>query len=364
MDPRVSELSIVRGKAHPVAWLQGSIKADYTIAPEILSISLSGENPEEMAILVNAVRDAYLNEIVNREQNELNTRLDRLKQFLRSREEILRRKRATLRQLAQSLGVQDPQALPRAHQYVIERLATIQRELTQTRTELRRAQAEALAEAAKQKALDGHAIPEKDIEEQLRKDVTIERRQLEIAQLGREYDKARRLSNNDHPAAVRAAAALAAAEQEQTERRKKLRPLLEEQLRKRARHAAQVSAAQRKERVEFLQQLEKELQKEVQTLEAETGKIKKGSIQIETLRDEVTWEEDAVRMLRGQIQTLEFELQAPSRVTLLESAASTPKKDLRALLAGGAGFAAFACMLFGVGWWGFRARRVNRAEAQ
>src|SRR5262249_14161542 len=84
-EPRVSDRGLVPRHASRVAWLEKAIKADYSIAPEILSISLSGENPDELVLLVNAIREAYLKEIVNREQNELTTRLDRLKEFHKTR---------------------------------------------------------------------------------------------------------------------------------------------------------------------------------------------------------------------------------------------------------------------------------------
>jgi hypothetical protein len=364
LDPRVVDLSIVRRKANPVAWLEKAIKADYTIAPEILSISLSGEDAEELVILVNAVRDAYLQEIVNREQNEMQSRLERLRQFLQSRDDLLRQKRNTRKKLAQALVAQDPETLARAQLYILERLESIRRELMRTRTELRRAQAEALAQPAKQKPLDQQESPEGDIEEQLRKDVVIARLQLEIPKLERDYQLASFLAPDNHPAATQAKAALAAARKEVAERRAKIRPLIVGQLRERARHAAQASAAHRKEQIAFLRQLESALQKEFEALEVQTKKLRQGAIKIEDLNDEVTREEESVKKITDQVRTLSFELQAPARVTLLESAASTPKADRRALLAGGAGFAAFACVLLGIGCWGFRARRVNRAGAQ
>jgi capsular exopolysaccharide synthesis family protein len=363
MDPRVADLSVVRRKADPVAWLEKSIKADYAIAPEILSISLSGEEPEELVVLVNAVRDAYLQEIVNREQNELNARLDRLKQFYTSSEEALRRKWATLRGLAQSVGAQDAQTLDRTHQYVLMRLSMVQRELTQVRSDLRKAQAEILVEQAKVKAIDQMEVPEGAIEEQIRKDPVFEKQQFEIAALEREEEKVKRLAvQPDHPAVQKAAAALKAARKILEERRAQLRPLLVAQLRERARYAAESIAAQRRGQVNFLLQLEKDLQQEVKNLEGQTGQIKKGSVEIESLREEVQREDKAVQKLGDQIQTLTFELQAPSRVTLLESAASTPKPDRRGLLASGAGLGGFGLALLGVAWWEFRARRVSGAH--
>ena len=121
-DPKVMGLTILREQPNPVDWVEKQIKADYKIAPEILSISMTGDQPEELSILVEAVRDAYLREIVNREHNELNTRLEALKDFYSAKEKIVSRRRQTLRGLAQALGSHDALTLSRTQQYLLDRL--------------------------------------------------------------------------------------------------------------------------------------------------------------------------------------------------------------------------------------------------
>src|SRR5437879_3765993 len=59
-----------------------------------------------------------------------------------------------------------------------------------------------------------------------------------------------------------------------------------------------------------------------------------------------------------------MELQAPPRVTLLESASIAPgeARKRQLMITGGAALGALALVLLGVSWWEFRSRRVNTVE--
>jgi len=49
--------------------LKKTFRVDFSVGPEILSISLEGGHPKEMTQAVDALRDAYMKEIVNKEKN-------------------------------------------------------------------------------------------------------------------------------------------------------------------------------------------------------------------------------------------------------------------------------------------------------
>jgi hypothetical protein len=98
-QPKVAELTLVRAQGNPVEWLEKNLQADYKLAPEILRISRSGDRPEELKILVGAVRTAYLQEIVDKERNERQARLERLKKLQAEYDQTLRDKRRSFREL-------------------------------------------------------------------------------------------------------------------------------------------------------------------------------------------------------------------------------------------------------------------------
>ena len=45
-------------------WLQKQVVVDFPPGSEILQISVSGENPEDIAALANAVTDTYMKQVV------------------------------------------------------------------------------------------------------------------------------------------------------------------------------------------------------------------------------------------------------------------------------------------------------------
>ena len=359
-DPKVAGLAVLHDQANPTQWLESQLKVDYTIAPEILCISLVGENTAELSVLVEAVRDAYLREIVERQQHEQNQRLERLKEFYTAKEKIVTRRRQTLRGLAQAIGSNDAFTLARMQQYLLDRLGTAEKELMQLRSELRKAQVEDSVQASREKAAQSAAIPGRAIEEQLAKDPVIIQYHLDLAKREEELEKVKRLAvAADDPNIQRATAAVKVARQALASRREKLRPDIVRQLRENAGRDLEESAVLRRERVAVLKVLEQELNKEVKGLEAEVSRVKKGVVEVEAVRTELTEEEDLLRRLRGQVQTLTMELQAPSRVTILENITATTKPNRRGLLAIGAGVAGLALALLAVGWMEFRLRRVN-----
>jgi capsular exopolysaccharide synthesis family protein len=359
-DSKVADLRLVHEQADPVAWLEKNIRADYATAPEILSISLNGDRPEDLVLLVDVIREAYLREVVNRERNELQSRLNHLKELYDAQQEILKRKRDVMRQLAQSVGAQDPLILEQAHQHLLERMSASEKELMQVRSDLRKAQAEAAAQESRAKMVGDPPLTEGEIEEELKKDPLLEQRRLEVARLEEKVETAKVAPARDgDPGLGRLAPALEAAKKAAAARREMLRPLVMDQLREKARYAARVEAAQRQEKIAVLQQLEEVLNNEVKNLGLEVARIKSGSVEIDALRPEIAQSDDAAKKIGDRVQALTVELQAPARVTLLEAATATERTDYRLKAAGGAGLGAFALALLGVAWLEFRTRRIR-----
>jgi capsular exopolysaccharide synthesis family protein len=359
-DPKVADLRLVQGLADPTGWLEKNLKADYTTAPEILSISLTGDRPEDLVVLVDVIREAYLREIVNRERNELQVRLNHLKEFYDHQQEVVTRKRESMRQLARLVGAQDPLILEQAHQHLLDREGASQREWLQVRSDLRKAQAEAAAQESREKTVGTPPLTEGEIQEELKKDPLLEQRRLEVERLEERVEAARMTPPRDgEPGLQRLTPALEAAKKAQAARRDQIRPLIIEELREKARYAARVEAVQRQEKITVLQQLEETLGNEVKGLEVELARIKHGAIEIEALRQEIAKDDEAAKRIGDSVQALMVELEAPARVTLLESAAASEKPDYRQKAAGGAALGAFALALLGVAWLEFQARRIR-----
>src|SRR6185369_12426408 len=77
--PGVADLALVRDTPDPVGGLERELKADFNVAPEILRLTLTGPDPGELVTLLDAIRESYLAEGVNKELTDKRANLDRLR---------------------------------------------------------------------------------------------------------------------------------------------------------------------------------------------------------------------------------------------------------------------------------------------
>ena len=69
-ESNVAAYRMVREQADPVAWLRDTLSVEFAAGSEVMEISLSGSDPEELAGLVNAVKKAYMDEVAGGGRHE------------------------------------------------------------------------------------------------------------------------------------------------------------------------------------------------------------------------------------------------------------------------------------------------------
>ncbi|MFM9961954.1 MAG: polysaccharide biosynthesis tyrosine autokinase [Planctomycetaceae bacterium] len=131
--PNIAALAMVRKQQFPVQWLEDSLVVDAYDSPEILRVSLTGDDPNELAAIVNAVKDAYLEEVVNAERKQRIARLNDLERIFEQTEDKVRLKEKRVNDLAQELGTGDTQALTIKQQMAMEYFAQLRREHARVR---------------------------------------------------------------------------------------------------------------------------------------------------------------------------------------------------------------------------------------
>ena len=128
-QPRIREhvqgLAIVRNQVDPVTWLAREIAIDTPGNAEILRVSLHGDDPQAIAVIVNAVVDAYMAEVVSKEKDERLERHNQLEKLHLETQESIRTKRGNLKRLAEALGSGDSQALTLKQQIALQQFAEI-----------------------------------------------------------------------------------------------------------------------------------------------------------------------------------------------------------------------------------------------
>src|SRR5205085_9740466 len=94
-NPAVAGLPIA-GRPNPVGVLERRIKVDFRLGQEFMRVTVEADTAEESLILVAAVKDAYLSEVVNKERNIWERSVAKREESLQEMEATFDRNRAEL----------------------------------------------------------------------------------------------------------------------------------------------------------------------------------------------------------------------------------------------------------------------------
>jgi len=100
-QPGINELKMIREQARPAEWLVENLQASFLQGSEVLQISLDGKSPEELARLVNAVTETYIEEVANGDLKRRVQRRELLKKLSNAKFAELKNRRDALRMLAE-----------------------------------------------------------------------------------------------------------------------------------------------------------------------------------------------------------------------------------------------------------------------
>jgi capsular exopolysaccharide synthesis family protein len=360
-QPRVTELQLISQQPDPVAWLEKEVSADFSKAPEILRISMTGQQTAELAVLVNAVRDAYISQIVDRERLEKVHQLEKMRSVSDELETQLAKTKRERRTFAMQAGSRDPATLQRKQQYAYERLSMTQHELWSVQSQLRAAEVENLL--SDEKDASTIALPESLVSDQVEKDPTVGRLREAIAADEEKLGETLRtvVQGESDPSVKRIRGKIATANEDLEARRKKVRRDVETRLRQNAGGNIKATTSARAGFIKRLQANEKMLADQVKDMEERLNAMSSQTLQVEDANDSVAEREDIAKRMRNQIATLEVDMKAPPRVRPLEEAgvAGTVDENRQLKYAGVAGGGVFGLALLGICWWDSRARRVS-----
>jgi len=190
-DPKINTLPSVRSENNydPVAWLQKELRVTFPGDAQIMQVSLMGRAPTEASALVNAVVDAYMDNVVNAESVQRRVRLSELDRVYTEKDAEVRRKGNELRTMAKNLGADEPEALALKQRMAIQELADYQRQLSQVTFELNRARSSQQLQAALLENVDDMEVSQLELDRYAQADPVIREMAKELAnkQLMRNY---------------------------------------------------------------------------------------------------------------------------------------------------------------------------------
>jgi hypothetical protein len=183
-DQQVSKYRMIANRVNAITWLQANLDAKFLTDSEVMEIALVGEHADEVAGIVNAVKKAYVEQIVDVERKQRLARHDALKKLQEQYANVMKERRETVRRLSESVESDDG---PR----VIEREKAdlfLSQTLQSERLKLQLDQAEAETLLARRKAATGpgsDTVRTEIVQLEDRLAVAVARRKVVDEELGR-----------------------------------------------------------------------------------------------------------------------------------------------------------------------------------
>jgi polysaccharide biosynthesis transport protein len=369
----VRELPIVRAQQGEqpgtgvIDWMDRALKADFKVAPEIMSAWLSGDDPDGLAELLNAIAAAFIKENDEKDKARRKEKLDLYGENLKLKEQELSSLRAKLNARNQ------PEDAKRKHGKELE-LQQAQQELGACKVLLQSLQTRQgeneleLADwQAKLKSIQTQPVPADQVDEFLRADnstLALKKRIEEIDALIIDIGE-----KSANAALAQQLIDKEKVNQQQLQqlldkRRATCMPEVENRYRSRLKVdlSEKIESAERKRtffgtQIKGLRDQSENLGKLILALDPA---LQNEPPDLTHLKDEIESTKIALDQIRRTMLMLSIE-GASSRVSLQMRASPPTDKDYsrQTKLAGAGGVSAFALILFGVSLWEFRTRRIS-----
>ena len=367
----VKSLPEVRAQPDQVEWLDDQLKVDYKDGDEILNISMFGSNADGVKAIVNAVREEYFKEVVEKERKARIDRKKALEEIVGEHKTELSKQEETLHGLAKRLGTTDSGSLLPQQLALRTRLEEEERQVSGVKAQLiaNRTRLKAYEEArAKDKDASPAATPptEQELNLALQADPTghelMQRRSYYKQQIA---DFVETVRDPNEYGLVTARKRLKATERALEELKAEVSAALLDASRQRSRGDADVAALQLRTETTALEQQEAQLAGHVKELEEATGKLGESSTELVRLQDEIAGEKQRLAKWENELADLEVELrpEVEPRITKYQDAMLL-KRELKKQIAATALAPVLMLVLvcFGVAWWECRARRIHTAD--
>jgi capsular exopolysaccharide synthesis family protein len=138
----VNSLQTLKGEQDKVGWLMRNVQVSAPMESEVLQVRLRGEDPREITTIVNAVTNAYLNDVVNKEKAERLARRDTLEKKYKENMADIRSRLDTYHNLAKTLGTADSAEVATQRALLLDHLGTLRAQQTQLQRDIAMVDAE------------------------------------------------------------------------------------------------------------------------------------------------------------------------------------------------------------------------------
>ena len=393
LKPGVSQLEYLRNEEDRLTWLKQNVRVSFPGNSEILQIAMTGDDPSQLVDLVNAVKDAYMQEVVGVDrQNHLRRKQVLERSYGRNVDEI-KKKSKRYEELANEMEAPFSEVAIAKAQGAIETSETLKNSIIRLKGEVRgMARRINILQARLDKATYGEDEPASEEERKERALERAKRRMMEAA-LAREpwianaqnqivaldaaiFEEKQRAAHEDAPSILRMKDRIKVLQEGIADRVKEVQPRYVEQIEQhfKEQYADGLQLDPQTPREEAMAELDRmkideavlqtELDEATKAFEENRkgiGELGANAIELESRKTELDRLKKITERMGNELEQWEVELQAAPRVSILEPASVPKTSDIRkkrrvVLFASSAAFGLAVLLVAGVD---FLSRRVN-----
>ena len=316
--PEVAALAVVRAKSAPTTWLNAQIQVDYISGSELLRIAVSAEDRDWPAVVVNAVTEAYLTEVIGYERKARLDRRDQLQRKWDDYQEKLRGKREELRNLAVVAGSNDDMTLALLRQKDLERRGSTEDSLRRQGDELRKIEDDLSTYRGRMQVAEA-GVTAAETDAALAADPIVVDARARVVQIraAAELERAKlRGSNLNDPVYRNAVRDLASTQERLDSYLVRTRPKVAAQLREQATAELRTRISELEEGLRVARRNSEYLQEDLAGFEEQNEVATRATVDLASIREEIAHAEAVAEQIGAEIEALGLELDADSRVTL------------------------------------------------
>ena len=333
--PGISSLTTFSDEDDPVGWLMRNIQVSAPMESEVVQVRLRGENAKEVTQIVNAVTQAYLNDVVNKEKTERLQRRDTLERKYKENMAEVRANLDTYHNLAKSLGTSDSAEVATQRALLLDHLGTLRAQINQSQRDLTLIDAELAIMDAKDKgeiSLE-QAVPEETVDALLLRDPQFAelRERLAAIEESMAYQSERSARGGSDPAVKRLEAMRDSMVRRLEDRKEELRPQIVAQLaldssNRRTGAAAESPVVLRMRRKILADQLE-DANKQFDKVADEVRALGAANADLLARKQEIEQLMKVTDQMGVQLNATEIDVGMPNRVELIEEASPPEGSD-------------------------------------
>jgi succinoglycan biosynthesis transport protein ExoP len=328
----IRALSMIRDLENPAASVVPRLEAGFAGGSDICRISLSGENPEEITLIVNAIRELYVDHIVNGTLRGEAAHSQTIDDVTEKLVEDIRKQNGEIRLLAESLRTGDSKVLTLRQTMAVEEFALVKRELSGINSQIRKTVAQLTVLKLQVKNSDSQSVPAEMIEEYLDNHPEVKAVQEHVGNLTSKIHEYRKLVTTNNPKLREFERELNDAQARLQKIKSRVRPHVAPILQKSLHAKLRNSMAEAEGLMEVLEQERAVVLEEATKLRTEAERLGMGSFELEGKFAERAETEGSLKRFRTEKERLRLEKYNNSSTVYTVQPADVPSVNEASLL--------------------------------